>query len=105
MGVGVEAQCTPHSLIKINGNQSSGREGGREKWTDMLTIIFTSHGEVTSPQHKVSVKKNTGTIMYHICGIILLGYSIERQHPPIFSTSRPYLCLVLFYAYIFCLKM
>lgn len=70
MGVGVEASCTPHSLIIINGNQSSGRGvGGREMDGHVYYhIIFTSHGKVTSPQHKVSAKKNTGTIMSYLCG-------------------------------------
>lgn len=39
-------------------------------------IIFTSHGKVTSPQHKVSAEKNTGTIMSYLCG------NLDNPPPP-----------------------
>ena len=70
MGVWVDTSCTPHSLIIINGNQSSGRGvGGREMDGHVYYhIMFTSHGKVTSTQHKVSAKKKYWYIMYYLCG-------------------------------------
>ena len=100
MGVGVEASCTPHSLIIINGNQSSGRGvGGREMDGHVYYhIIFTSHGKVTSPQHKVSAKK----ILVPLCTIfvvILLG-QFDNPPPDFFNFKTSFVLSLILRLYL-----